>query len=89
MVASSNVSTVRYPSLRGFLQDQLLERQISDGTAKAPVLALEILQTPGLVQLQTAVLPAPSVVTLLRHADVTTDLSACLPRARRTSASRK
>ena len=41
----------------------------------APVLALEILQKPGLVQLQAAVLSAPAIVTLLRHADVTTNLT--------------
>jgi hypothetical protein len=40
-----------------------------------PVLSLEILQTPGLVQLQAAVLPTPSVVAVLRYANVTTHLT--------------
>ncbi len=42
-------------SLEGFLQDELVQRQLGDGPLQAIVLAFEILQTLGLIELQTAV----------------------------------
>src|SRR5450432_3703302 len=52
-------------SLESFLQDQFIQRQLGDRPLQAVVLAIEILQTFGLVELQTAVLAPPAIVALL------------------------
>ena len=60
-------------SLSDLLQDHLIERQVRYRTPQPRILLLQILQAPGLVNLQPAILAAPTVVTLLRHAHTTTD----------------
>ena len=47
-------------SLSGFLENQLLQRQIGNSATETGVLTLKLLQTPGLVNLQAAILPTPS-----------------------------
>ena len=56
-------------SLESFLQDQLVERQLGHGLLQPIVLAFEILQALGLVELQAAILAPPAIVALLRDAD--------------------
>src|ERR1051325_4804169 len=51
------------------LQDQLVQRQVRDGTAKPAVLRLKFLQAPYLVALQAAELLAPAVIRHLAHPD--------------------
>ena len=58
-----------YISREGFLQDQLVQRELGDGLLQPLVLAFEILQPFGLVEFQSAVLPAPLVVGLLRDTE--------------------
>ena len=53
----------------GFLQDQLLQREIRHRSSKTQVLGLEILQPLDLVALQAAVLLSPPVVRDLGHLD--------------------
>jgi hypothetical protein len=60
-------------SLKSFLQDQLVERQLGDSPLQAVVLALEIFEALGLVELQAAVLASPEIVALLRDADASTN----------------
>src|SRR5438876_382807 len=60
-------------SLESFLQDQFVDRQLGDSPLQALVLAIEILETLGLVELQTAVLAPPAIIALLRDAEASTD----------------
>ena len=60
-------------SLESFLQDQFVERRLGDSPLQALVLAIEILETLGLVELQTAVLAPPAIIALLRDAEASTD----------------
>ena len=62
-------------SLSRLLQDQLVQGQIGDRSLEAGILLLELLQPPGLIDLEPAVLPAPTIVTLLRYSDALTDLA--------------
>jgi len=52
-------------SLGGFLQDQLVQRQIGDRASQLQVLALELLEASGLLDLQAAVFLALPIVRLL------------------------
>src|SRR5262249_5447516 len=56
-------------SLGGLFQDQLVQRQISHCPLQPGVLPLKLLQPLRLIQLQTAILGAPPIIGLLRHAD--------------------
>ena len=47
-------------SLGGFLQNQLIQRQISDSSSQPQILPLELLEAPCLLDLQAAVLLAPT-----------------------------
>ncbi len=57
-------------SLSGFLENQLLQRQIGNSATETGVLTLKLLQTPGLVNLQAAMLPTPTIVILFRYFDM-------------------
>ena len=56
----------------GLLKDKLVERQVGDRPAKPQVLLLQILHLPRLIRLQTALLLAPAVISLLADRDPTT-----------------
>ena len=60
-------------SLSDLLKDQLVERQIRYRTSQPRILLPQILQAPGLINLQTAILATPTVVTLLRYPKATAD----------------
>ena len=57
-------------SLSGFLENQLLYRQIGNSAAETGVLTLKLLQTPDLVNIQAAILSTPPIVTLFRYSDM-------------------
>ena len=60
-------------SLSDLLKDQLIERQVRYSTTQPRVLLLQVLQSLGLIDPQTAILTTPAVITLLRHPETTTD----------------
>src|SRR5437868_6219458 len=60
-------------SPEGFLQDQLVERQLGHRPLEPAVLLLHFLEALGLVELQTAVLAPPAIIALLRDAEASTD----------------
>ena len=51
-------------SPRGFLEDQLVQRQVRHSSTETGVLTFKVPQTTRLVQLQAAVLPTPPVIGL-------------------------
>src|ERR1700730_16392298 len=53
-------------SPEGFLQDQLVERQLRHRPLEPAVLLLHFLEALGLVELQTAVLAPPAIIALVR-----------------------
>ena len=57
-------------SLSGFLENQLPQRQIGNSATETGVLTSKLLQTPGLVNLQAAILPTPTILTLFRYSDM-------------------
>jgi hypothetical protein len=75
-------------SLDDFLQDLVVEGQVGDRPAQPRILLLDLLHPFGLANLQPAILLAPPVVGLLRHADRTHGLTRRLAASRRTSTSR-
>ena len=56
-------------SLESFLQDQPVERQLGHGLLQPLVLAFEILEALGLVELEATVFASPAIVALLRDTD--------------------
>ena len=57
----------------GFLDDDIVERQLGDGLHKSVVLALEFFEALRLVELEPAVHTPPIVIDLLRDSDATAD----------------
>ena len=51
----------------GLLQDGFVQLRLGQQPLEAGVLPLQLIEAPGLVQLQAAVLVAPAVLTLLRY----------------------
>ena len=76
-------------SLSDLLKDQLVERQIRYRTSQPRILLLQILQAPGLINLQTAILATPTAVTLLRYPKATADQTDLLALRQTPSASRR
>ena len=72
----------------GLPQDRLVQLRVSQKTLQTSVLLLQFLQPLRLVHPQTTVLLLPTVVRLLRHADLLARLRDLLPPAISTSASR-
>ena len=70
------------------LQDQLVQREIGHRLASALVLALQLLEPLGLIQLQPAELGAPAVVGLLRDGVLAPGLGDGAPFATATSIAR-
>src|SRR5688572_1133743 len=66
-------------SRQSFLQDLLVQRQLRDRLLQTLVLALELFQALGLINLQASVLAPPFVVGLLRDPCATADLARSLP----------
>ena len=70
-------------SLRGFLQDQRIEREIRHGSLQPGILSLQFLEAFGLIDLEPTVLIAPAVIRLFGDADRSTRLSNRLSFAQR------
>src|SRR6185312_13947766 len=66
-------------SRQSFLQDLLVERQLRNSYLQPLVLALELLQPLGLINLQAAVLAPPFIIGLLRDPGAPADLARRLP----------
>ena len=60
-------------SPESFLQDQLVERQLRPRPLEPAVFLLQFPEALGLVELQTAVLAPPAIITLLRDAKTSAD----------------
>ncbi len=75
-------------SLRGFLQDHLIEREIRHGSLHPGILWLQFLEAFGLIDLQPTVLIAPAVLRLFGDAERLTRLGHRCPLLSATSASR-
>ena len=69
-------------SLSGFLENQLLQRQIGNSATETGVLTLKLLQTPGLVNLQAAIPPDANdsnSVPIFRYAGIPGQSSGLAP----------
>jgi hypothetical protein len=60
-------------------ENELVQCHLGDGSLQAVVLAFEILQALGLIELQTAVVAPPAVVALLRDVEAPADGTDRLP----------
>jgi len=57
-----------YISRQGVIQDQLVERQVSDCLAQPGIFPLQLFQPVRLADFHAAVLMAPAIASLLRQA---------------------